>query len=211
MTNKLCFSKRNLVISFLGLLFFSLLFVYLVYTVINKKEPMSNVDLLSNLSSSELKNKMKNLQNSLHSCNLDEQKCQSELYETKKLLKNQNVTESSLLNKIYNPLVSPNRYYPGGRLNQKAVLSYDDYQQIGFIFKDNERYPLFGRYKYPGRSDRWEYYIMDETRNRLKIPFESRNDQELYDNDNISITGLGNDYMVKIYDYETFRYNPNLY
>ena len=89
------------------------------------------------------------------------------------------------------------------------MRSFDDYQMIGYVYKDNERYPLYGRYKYPGRSEKWEYYIIDETRNRLKIPFYSKNYDELYDGSIINVPTLGDNFMVKIYEYEDLRYNPN--
>ena len=55
-------------------------------------------------------------------------------------------------------------------------MNSQNFQQLGFIFNNDERYPLYGRPKYSGRSDRYEYYIIDETRNRLKIPYKSKND-----------------------------------
>jgi hypothetical protein len=81
---------------------------------------------------------------------------------------------------------------------------------IGYVFNDNDRFPLFARQKFPGRSEKWEYYVMDETRNRLKIPFKSKNDNELYDGDSIDIPTVGNNFSVKIYDYDSLRYNPNV-
>lgn len=209
--NKVCFSKKRLYFTFFGLVVMTGIYIYLSNTIAKKKkEDMANVNLISNLNPTQLSDKYKQLEEQLYQSNLNEQRCKTELYETKKLLKYTIGSEPALLNKIYNPLVSPNRFYPGGRLNEPSVLTYDDYQQIGFIYKDNERYPLFGRHKYQGRTDRWEYYIIDETRNRLKIPIQSRNDEELYNNDSVSINELGNDFNIKIYDYETFRYNPNV-
>ena len=111
------------------------------------------------------------------------------------------------LNRIYNPLVPPERTYPSGKFNQPAN---NDYQQMGFIFNNNDRYPLYGRPKYPGRTEKYEYYIIDETRNRLKIPYKSRNDNELYDGDSIRVDILNGDFTVKIYDFDNFRYNPDI-
>lgn len=168
------------------------------------KEQMSSVNLNSHLSTNDLQSKIQQLQNSLHNSQLSEQKCSYELERTKKLL---NESSSRVLNKIYNPIVAPQRIYPGGNFN---VPSYDDYQLIGFVYNSTDRYPLFGRHKYPGRSDRWEYYIIDESRNRLKIPFKTKNDNELYSGDTISIPTLPGTFQAEIYEYETFRYNPNL-
>jgi hypothetical protein len=183
--------------------------IYLIYTMYyennenNKKELMTEINLNKNLSHTELLEKLKEIQDLLYSSQLAEQKCKSDLQQKDKLLSENLDTSQILLNKIYNPLVAPERIYPGGRLNTK---SYEDYQLIGYIYKDSERYPLYGRYKYRGRSEKWEYYLIDESRNRLKIPFKSRNDNELYDGDSITIPELGNTYNVKIYEYENFRY-----
>jgi hypothetical protein len=180
-------------------------------------EPMANIDLASQLSPAEMRKKIKELQASLHGSQIAEQRCQTDLHQLGEFVKTSggagagtgrgggDVVRNALLEKIYNPLVAPERYYPGGRIN---LPSYSDYQMIGFIYKDNERYPLFGRHKYPGRSDRWEYYVMDETRNRLKIPFATKGDNELYSGDTADIAGLGSGFQVNIYDYESPRYNP---
>lgn len=191
---------------------FLILVIYILYILFTaNRENLSNIDFNTKLTKEELKTKVEELQDKLYQSQLSEQRCQIDLLQTKNVLQQQSISVGSqqdkMLNKIYNPLVSPERTYPGGRLN---VPSYDDYQMIGFVFKGNERYPLYGRYKYPGRSDRWEYYIIDETRNRLKIPFKSHNDNELYNNDTISIPTLGDNYNVQIYEYEQFRYNPNV-
>lgn len=205
---EVCFSQQSFNTYMFILLLIIIYITYILYT--SKKEQLSNVNLDSHLSKDELETKVKDLQDKLYQSQLSEQKCQIDLLQTKNAMSGGSVginQQNALLNKIYNPLVAPERIYPGGRLNTPG---FDDYQMIGFVFKGNERYPLYGRYKYPGRSDRWEYYVIDETRNRLKIPFKSHNDNEIYDNDTISIPTLGDGYSVKIYDYEQFRYNPNV-
>ena len=56
--------------------------------------------------------------------------------------------EDLLLNRIYNPVIPPERSYPGGRLGLHSPANtnaFNDYQQIGFIYNDQERYPLYGR------------------------------------------------------------------
>lgn len=212
--SQVCFSPNTVYAHILILIIlvgFGLFAMYKITT-----EPMANIDLTAQLSPTEMRNKIKELQTLLHGTQLSEQRCQTDLRELGELVKTSggvatgrqggDVVRNALLEKIYNPLVSPERYYPGGRFN---LPSYTDYQMIGFIYKDNERYPLFGRHKYPGRSDRWEYYIMDETRNRLKIPFTTRGDVELYNGDTTEIPGLGSGFQVNIYEYESPRYNPN--
>ena len=119
----------------------------------------------------------------------------------------QESTREQVRNNIYDPLVPPNRLYPGGRLNN--LNRFDNYQMTGFIAplsNPNIRYPLFGRYKYSGRSDRWEYYIIDESRNRIKIPIKTQNDNELYDGDKQFISELDDEVQVTLYKFNDFDY-----
>jgi hypothetical protein len=169
---------------------------------------MSNTDLLSHLSDKELRDKIKLLEERLYNIQISEQQCQSDLYKSKQMLLNgQQQIQNVLLNKISNPLTAPDRYYPGGDFNTQPI---DNYQMIGYLYQDNERYPLFGRYKYPGKSDKWEYYIIDESRNRIKIPFKTKNDNELYDGDTVNVPTLQDNLNAKIYDIQQIRYNPNI-
>lgn len=180
-----------------------LVILFIIYVFLKKTESLTNIDLTTHLSNKELTEKIINLQNELYNTKLAEQKCQGDLIILKST-PNQTDLSSRYLNKIYNPLVSPERIYTGRN------ISLSEYQMIGFIYTGNERYPLYGRYKYPGRTDKYEYYIIDETRNKLKIPFKSKNDNELFDGDSVFIPELGTSYTVKIYEFETMRYNPNL-
>ena len=205
--SEVCFNKRDVRVYsyvFISIVIFLIYILYEKYTY--NKEHMSNVDLLVNLSNKELMNKIKDLENKLYETQIDEQKCQSDLNTVKTYVNQSQDLRNVVRSKIYDPLVAPERIYPGGRLN---ITPFQDYQQIGFVYSGNERFPLYGRYKYPGRSEKWEYYIIDETRNRLKIPFKSPNDNELYDGNSISIPTLG-EFSVKIYEFENIRYNPNV-
>lgn len=190
--------------------------MYLCFVVTKYKETfLTNT---SNNPNSELKreqllNKIESLQDDLFRCQTSRQQCLSDLQEkTEYIQKSQsvpvNMNKNVALNRIYNPLAPPERTYPTGRLN---IPGTQDFQQIGFIYNGNERYPLYGRPKYPGKTDKYEYYIIDETRNRLKIPYKSKNDNELYDGDKIQVDVLNNVYDVKIYDYDQFRYNPEVF
>jgi hypothetical protein len=106
-------------------------------------------------------------------------------------------------------LTGPSRLYPGGRLDLPKM---DDYQLMGFIYNDTMRFPLYGRPKYRGRSDKYEYYVVDESRNKLKIPFKSRNDNELFDNDEINIPELTNTTLkTKLYEFESIKYDPTVF
>lgn len=205
-SGSVCF-KRDDFHLYVFLLFFVI--IYLLYilkkTNVIEKEAYTDVDLHSNLTKNELVNRINKLQDDLFTCQTSQQKCMIDLQKSQSILTNAssgNITQRTNLNKIYNPLISPSRSY---------VSKNDSFQQLGFIFNDSERYPLYGRPKYSGRSDRYEYYIIDETRNRLKIPYKSKNDYELSDGDKIFVDILNNEYNVKIYDYDQFRYDPDVF
>jgi hypothetical protein len=102
----------------------------------------------------------------------------------------------------------PTRIYPGGRLD---TPSYDDYQLIGFLFNDTLRFPLYGRPRYPGRTDKYEYYLVDESRNKLKIPITTKNYNELLDGELINIPELTSVFTVKLYEFEKLRYDPRIF
>jgi len=104
--------------------------------------------------------------------------------------------QKKLYNNIYNPLFPPNKEY--------AVHNkYINYQLIGFLYNTNShiKYPLYGKLKYPGKSDRYEYYIIDESRNKIKIPITTKNYNELYSEDIVYSEFLDEPYKVEIYDY----------
>jgi hypothetical protein len=185
---EVCFARNDFNLYLVVLACF---FAYMIYF---RSQSLNNMDMDSNMSI---------LENSLYTARAAEQQCRQELAQNKR----SDSINDILLNKISNPLVGPSRLYPGGRFNMPAVR---DYQMIGFLYNGSTRYPLFGRQKYSGKSDKWEYYAIDESRNRLKLPFASRNDNELNDGDVISIPGVGDNYNVKIYEYDQFRYDPYL-
>lgn len=189
-TDSICFPRNDFNLYLFLMMFIIIFFVFIIKKY---KEELS----LPQLDRTPLLlQKINDLQKSLDDCKKRGSSSSSS-----------NLQQNPSLNRIYNPLLPPERSYPLGRFNQS---SNDEYQQIGFIFNNTERYPLYGRPKYPGRTDKYEYYIIDETRNRLKLPYRSKNDNELYDGDTIHVDVLQNDFTIKIYDYDQFRYNPNL-
>jgi hypothetical protein len=173
-----------------------------VYSHLNKQENMA-----SSIPTSigELQNIVTRLQEQLFQSQKQNQQCESSLQDLQSQYTQ--VVRAGNRSKYDDPLTPPQRGYYGGRLRSNSNY---DYQQIGFVYSGNERYPLYGRPKYPGRSEKWEYYIIDESRNRLKIPFRSTNDNEMYDGDSINIPTLGDNFTVKIYEFEQFRYNPTI-
>lgn len=188
--DKICFSKDTFyTYSFILLI----ILIYYVYIYYNK---YYNFDSNNGLSNDNLKTRLDNIQSNLYNLQLDNQRCNYQLTLCKNNLSN------SICNKTNNT-TGPERVYLPTHSNSST------YTLLGYVYKDTDRFPLYGRYKYPGRSDRWEYYVIDETRNRLKIPFDTTNFAELYDDDLVNIPTLGDNYSVKIYEYKNLRYNPN--
>ena len=82
-----------------------------------------------------------------------------------------------------------------------------NYKQIGFLYdNNNNRYPLYGRFLYQNRSDLWEYYIVDDSRNRLRIGFKSPNNKEIFNGDSVVVPSVGT-LNATIYDVEQYKYN----
>lgn len=94
--------------------------------------------------------------------------------------------------------VYPERKYTGP-LKPPASAS-----NIGYIFSSSTVYPL-----YLYRIDRnYYYYVIDSSRNNVKIPIENPKKMELYDGDTVSIPELGGAFTIKMYEYSGNIYNP---
>ena len=96
------------------------------------------------------------------------------------------IITKKFLEKIYNPLAPPENVYPSRNYD-----GYKRYQEIGYITSDKGQFPVFARYKYAGKTDRYEYYTITDSRNRIKIPFNIKNFNEVYDGDQVTIPDLG--------------------
>jgi len=197
------------------------IFTFVLYILSKKSEEMTNVDLFSNLSQKQLIEKVINLQDSLYKVELQKQNCERELqqkqtnnvndkvydktYINKSLNNNLQDISSVFLNKINNPIVPPENLY------RDKYDAYQKYQQIGFLTNlKNGQFPIFARDKYPNRSDKQEYYTINEGRNHVKIPFKTKNNNELFDGDEVIVPELSNDHFIfKKYETEGMRYDPN--
>lgn len=121
-------------------------------------------------------------------------------------------------NLIYNPFSPPERRTPQynySKLPSIHTRGYpDNYSLQGILSRpeDGKILQLYGRQKYPG-SDQWEYYAIgkDSGNFTAKLPVDSNNDKELYDNDTIKLPyldGGNSDFIVKLYDYNEPKYYP---
>lgn len=186
---------------------------YLIYFRLSQVEDFhASFDPEKEMSKDELYDKVINLKDQLHDTQLKEQKCQiqlNSLLQEKELQPIRLNTQSKFLDKIYNPLAPPENVYPGGNFNSRGYNGYQQYQMIGYLNGVQGQFPVFGRYKYPGRTDKMEYYTINDSRGRIKIPFKTKNYNELYDGDNITVNELGGDYQFRKYDDEGLRYDPN--
>lgn len=162
------------------------------------KEPFATVDLTSHMTEDELRDKIQILENEVHKSQIDAQTCLQKLEQIQS-----EQTPVNRIERLLNPLSQPEREYVN-RLGSRN----NGNQMIGFLYNESERYPLFGRPKYPGRTEKWEYYLIDDSRNKLKIPFKTRNDEEISEGDDVYIRHLDKTYKVELYDYQESRYNP---
>lgn len=115
----------------------------------------------------------------------------------------QDSLQDTFIKNIYNPLISPEAMYHG---------NYDSYiqnQMIGFLNGPEGQFPLFSRQHTPGRSDRMEYYTINNERSRVKIPIITQNYSEIYDSDIVEVPELGGPFTFVKYVNMENRYNPN--
>ena len=173
-----------------------------------KTERFAEVSLFEQLKSQDLVKKLNETQQKLNQClvkNMDYDR----VIQTKA---NCSVpVENKFLSKIYNPLTAPENVYgvSGGR--QYGYDPYMQYQQLGYLTNSTGQYSVYGRRRYPNRSDKMEYYtINNEQRNGVKIPFKNKNYDELMDGDTINIPEIGGESTYKQYETEGLRYNPYL-
>ena len=199
----ICFNRSDLSLYMFLLL---CLIIYLIYIAIKRNEKMTNINLNRGLTSKELENKINILNDELYNCKIEKQECNRNLQE----LSNNTNIQQKFLNKIYNPLAPPENVYGGGRLNQRGYDSYQQFQMIGYLSGNGEQYPVFARDKYPGRSDKQEYYTINDSRNRVKIPFKTQNWNELFSGDTIDIPEIGNSLVFTKYETNNLRYDPNI-
>jgi len=208
--DRICFEKPTFYM-YLFILF--CVIIYLVYFKYSEYYQSSTFDPYTDMSKDKLYEKVLELKESLYNVQLKEQQCQIELNNVKSTIATSTNTtfQNRFLNKIYNPLTPPENIYPGGNFNTRGYDAYQQYQMLGYLSGPQGQFPVFGRYRYPGKTDKYEYYTIDDSRGRIKIPFKTVNYNELYDGDSITIQEIGGSYIFKKYEDEGLRYNPNIF
>lgn len=202
--NQICFDQASFHTYSFILLF---VLLYLIYYIIH----MSKERSASSNDTSDLVTRIQSLQEELNKIKRDEENCKNDLQVTRDQLFKSGSTQTRFLEKIYNPLSPPENVYPGGSLTSSGYNSYTQFQQIGYLTGNGEQYPVFARDKYAGKSDKQEYYTINEGRNRIKIPIKTKNFNELYDGDQVSVPQLSDQpFTFQKYEDEGFRYSPNV-
>lgn len=89
----------------------------------------------------------------------------------------------------------------------------DNFTLIGLLVSDrkdeNKIIRLFGRQEYP-RSDRYEYYAMiNSGLDKIKVNLNVKQ-RELYDDDNVYVKELDQNYKVQLYKYDAPKYYPDI-
>lgn len=193
-------SNSGICIDYGFVMFFAFIVTFLVYYLVHrlqKIEAFRETNLYGHLEKGDLLTRIKNLQSELLEAKLQEQRCQLDL-------------EKSRMHKqsVQTPTVSTDTStrYP--------VRQYEssNFQNIGYVYNvsSGNKYPLYGRTRYRRRSDKWEYYIVEDSENKIRIPYKSRNDNELSTGDVINIRGVTGDLQVELYELDQPRYNPDL-
>jgi hypothetical protein len=166
-------------------------------------------------------------------------KTKNEINEYKQILSNNNTNEINekehvlpvrkLLeyrdrNVLYDPLVAPERrvditQYPLPILHKINIPTRgypDNYQLVGLLSRigDEKILQLFGRPTFPG-SNQYEYYATTESNGFAnKIPIETKGKKEIEDGVSVKVPIFDQnkgDFQVKLYNYDTPRYNPYLF
>jgi len=209
MNNLICIN-RNLCLSknyfFLLLFIFIMMTIYYVNNIKNKANNEINQykQIINNYNNTESSdNNNKNLMNNLP---------------VRQLLDYRDRTI------LYDPLTAPERRvdmreYPLPIIQEINIPTrgyQDSYQIVGLLSRsvDEKILQLFGRPTYPG-SNQYEYYATTESNGFAnKIPIETRGKREIEDGTSIKVPVFDEskgDFQVKLYNYNTPRYNPYVF
>jgi len=205
-TSSICFERNDFNLYLFILITFIVYLLYII-TMINKPVTLPTNDVTLTNKINELQDQIKLIANN---------KIQNDNTQMKNLqMQNkalQNISlQNKFLDKLYNPLSPPENIIASGTFNTPPYDAYTTYQNLGYLTGNGTQYNVFGRWIHPNRSDRWQFYVINNERSRIKIPFKTTNNNELYDGDTIDIPELGNGFVFKKYENEGMRYNPFIF
>jgi hypothetical protein len=165
-----------------------------VFMFLRQREAFSEVKLFDHLTKDDLLKEIRKLKDDIFNTNVKVQKCERDLVECRDTREDARDTRDGRDDR---DSAGPTRKYTTDVYN---------FYQVGFVTDGTKYFPLFGRRLYKQRSDKWEYYIIEDSENRVKIPIDVKNDNELYDDDTVTVNNL--QYTVKLYEYKNVRYIP---
>lgn len=217
--DRICFDKPTFNMWLFLLICLFVFFIYITYYTLNNNNLNNNLNNFKQIQDT-LNEKLLNerlLNDKLQNITIQYDKCQTEKrFQIEKLQlhtqkqQNEKEIQLKLLNKIYNPLESPLKYNPQGSFTEPGFNANKENQLLGYVTNSDGQYPIYGRY-YNNRSDRFEYYTINEGKNKIKIPIKTKNYEELYTDDKVNIPELSTtEFIFKKYENEGFRYNPNI-
>jgi hypothetical protein len=125
---------------------------------------------------------------------------------------------------VHDPLSPPDRrlprhIYPSKKIKKNfnyPTRGYpDDYHMLGILSResDEKMLKLFGRQTYPG-SSQWEYYLLKNGLESIKIPIKKGNNLEIDNNELLDVPQLNmsrGKFKVTLYKLDAPRYNPHIY
>ena len=176
-----------------------------------------------------LKNDLNNANNKIENANNKINEIEDDNEKIKYNLNDQIYVTHKDQQRIFNPLYGPERSYPH-RINHLGVpiniptRGYSEgYQQVGALIQEGtddskKILPLYGMPTYPG-SRQWLYYTGSDNYSAVKLPIENHGKDcqgdygcsEIYDGDNIKVTGYSSDFKVNLYKLDKPRYLPFIY
>ena len=131
--------------------------------------------------------------------------------------------------KIYDPLLGPERHYPYIVSNPVLPINIPtrgyitEYQQVGALYglesiQKTRILPLYGKPTYPG-SNKWSYYTSSDDYHTVKIPIykDGRKCQgdygcdELYTGDLVNVNPYSTKFKVELYEIDKPRYIPTIF
>ena len=164
--------------------------------------------LIKKLSNNKNNNNLNNLNNNLGNLNNNI---------------NRTLTHDLDYQRIYNPLLPPERSYPTVDtvvpINIPTRGHISRYQQIGVLTNNDGDepiiLPLYGKPTYPG-SSKWLYYTSTDKFPSIKLPVlnnskDCQNEygcKEIYESETINVPSYNKDFSVSIYQYDKPRYIP---
>ncbi len=198
MTEKICFPKERFNQT-IGLIIIVVIIIFVFFTYYYTVQEKISKSKMRNQKNSNLQNEIKQLKDLNYELNVSNDRCNQNVF----LLSQRNKEMGYDRRDIYGgDSMGATRKY----INPNATGSDINYRQVGFLYDGFTRYTLFGRYLYQGRTDLWEYYIVDDSRNRVRIPFKSPNNKEIFNGDVVNVPSVG-DLQANIYDIEQYKYS----